>query len=42
MVSASAARNPSFTATATNTAISASGSISSPKIAHFNKDIRIP
>ena len=42
MVSASAARKPSLSATATNAAISAKGSISSPKIAHFTNDIRIP
>jgi hypothetical protein len=42
MVSANAARKPSLSATATNTAISAKGSRSSPKIAHFTNDIRIP
>ena len=41
-VSANAARNPICSATATKVAISAMGSISSPKIAHFNKDIPIP
>ena len=42
IVSASAARTPSLSATATNTAISTKGSISSPKSAHFTNDIRIP
>jgi hypothetical protein len=42
IISASAARNPILSPTTTNTAISAKGSIRSPKIAHFNNDIRIP